>query len=322
MKDTRDLISVIIPVYNVENYLERCIDSIINQTYDNLEIILIDDGSNDNSGLICDQYAKKDNRITVIHNSNQGLSKTRNNGLDLAKGTYIAFMDSDDYIEKNFIKDTYKMIIENNVDLAITKLKVDYENKIPKLNQSSGYRIIDSKSALEEMLYTELYYISACGKLYKKSLFDGIKFPNNQLFEDVNTIYKLINKAKKVCCTDNEYYIYYVRKNSITTKEFNEKQLDLIKATDEMVEDIVNIYPDLEKAGKRRKVYSRISTLCRVVSSNKINKKIEKELVTYIKENKEVKKYKRTPRRDKIAINCILVSTNLFKVIWRVLKKK
>lgn len=322
MKDTRDLISVIIPVYNVENYLERCIDSVINQSYKNIEILLIDDGSSDKSGIICDKYATKDDRIITIHNKNQGLSKTRNYGIEISKGKFITFIDSDDYIDKDFIKNTYNALIENNVDLGITKLKVSYKNEIPKLRKDNKSKIINSKKALEEMLYTDMYYISTCGKLYRKKLFDDIRFPNNQLFEDVNTTYKLIDQAKKVYCTNNEYYVYFVRNNSITTQNFNNKQLDLIKATEEMTNDIINKYQDLIEGANRRKVYSRISTLCRVITSKGNNEELEKELINYIKENKEVIKYKETPLRDKIAIRCILISKRLFKILWKILKKK
>lgn len=173
-----ELISVIIPVYKVEKYLDECIQSVINQTYKNLEIILVDDGSPDNCGKICDEYAKKDNRIKVIHKENGGLSSARNAGLDIARGEYISFIDSDDYVSKDFIKNM--SIQMANADLIICGMKNVYkedekcdekENVVIK-NETltfieANQKLIKPKNEI---------YVTACNKLYRRELFDNLRF--------------------------------------------------------------------------------------------------------------------------------------------------
>ena len=165
-----DLITVIVPVYKVEKYIRRCIESIINQTYRNLEIILVDDGSPDDCGKICDEYAKKDNRIKVIHKENGGLSDARNKALDLANGKYVIFVDSDDYIEKNAIGYLYKLIQKYNTDIAIGLVNSIYDgekNSILK-NKESNIKVYNKEQALETMLYNTEFTNMACNKHYKK----------------------------------------------------------------------------------------------------------------------------------------------------------
>lgn len=177
--DSQELISVIIPIYNVEKYLKKCIDSIINQTYKNLEIILVDDGSPDNCGKICDEYAKKDQRIRVIHKKNGGLSDARNAGIDIAKGKYIAFVDSDDYVEKEYIEIMYKELKKNNVKIVQCGINKISDNE--EIIDNYGYlkdELINSQRIMEEK-YTK-YPISnvvAWNKLYDIDLFKNIRYP-------------------------------------------------------------------------------------------------------------------------------------------------
>ena len=150
-----DLISVVVPIYNVENYIKKCVDSILSQTYKNLEIILVDDGSPDNCPQICDEYAQKDNRIKVIHKENGGLSDARNAGIDISKGKFITFIDSDDYIEKDYVEVLYNSIKENASDMAIGSHKAIYDNGTI-LNKETGEKsVLDSKNVLERILYDE-----------------------------------------------------------------------------------------------------------------------------------------------------------------------
>ena len=193
-----DLITVVVPIYKVEKYLEKCIDSIIKQTYENLEIILVDDGSPDKCPQICDEYAKKDSRIKVIHKKNGGLSDARNAGIDIAKGEYITFVDSDDYIEKDYVEVLYDSIKENDSDMAIGSHKVIYENGTI-LNKETGEKsVLDAKTVLERILYDENIDLSAWAKLYKTELFEEIRYPKGRVFEDAATTYKLVDKSKKI----------------------------------------------------------------------------------------------------------------------------
>ena len=184
MEEKDRLVSIIVPVYNVEKYLSKCIEILINQTYTNIEILLINDGSTDNSKKICEQFKEKDSRIKLINKENGGLSDARNKGLQEAIGKYIAFVDSDDYVEKNYIETLYSLITKFNSEIAIADFRVIKGAKKIKEDETKEYCITPEK-AIEEMLYSDFYYISACSKLYKKELFENVEFPKGKMFEDV-----------------------------------------------------------------------------------------------------------------------------------------
>ena len=204
------LISIVVPVYKVEKFLEKCIDSIINQTYKNLEIILVDDGSPDNCGKICDEYAKKDKRIKVIHQQNGGLSAARNTGITKATGKYISFIDSDDYIEKDYIELLYTTIKQSKADIAIGSHTVIYDTGT-KLQKATGEKsILKPKEVLERILYDNNIDYSAWAKLYKIELFTNIKYPEGRLFEDAATTYKLIDISKKIAVNSKSIYNYII----------------------------------------------------------------------------------------------------------------
>ena len=236
-KNESDLISIVVPVYNVEKYIKKCIDSIINQTYQNLEIILVDDGSPDKCGEICEEYSKKDNRIKVIHKENGGVSDARNAGLEKATGEYIAFIDSDDYIDKNYISTLYNMCITNKAEIAQCSFKRVTDNQIA--NEKDVENKIVNMSGIEAIknIFKENYieYTVAWNKLYKKSLFDNIKYPKGKLHEDEATTYKLFYEAKIVSVTNEKLYYYYIRQNSITNTKFSLRRLDYIEELEEQL---------------------------------------------------------------------------------------
>ena len=178
------LVTVIIPVYNVEKYINRCLDSVIRQTYKNLEIIIVNDGSTDNSGKMCDEYAKLDNRIIVIHKDNGGLSQARNIGIEKSTGEYICFIDSDDYVELNMIEDLYNACAKNEVKMVWANKFRELENGkifIDKTHEQEC--IIDRKQAYNNIL---LHDTTVCDKLFKKELFNNVRFPIGKLYEDID----------------------------------------------------------------------------------------------------------------------------------------
>lgn len=214
------LVSIIVPVYNVERYIHRAIDSIISQSYKNLEIILVDDGSLDNCPHICDEYALKDNRIKVIHKKNGGLSDARNVGIDIINGEYITFVDSDDYIATNAIERLIQEIRVQNTDaLCCSYYLIDSNGEIydcRKCEKNFKYTGTDAAKLLINDLFP---YNFAWAKLYKKKLFEGIRFPVGRLYEDIATIYKVISKADSVyCMTDCLYYYERGREGNITSE--------------------------------------------------------------------------------------------------------
>lgn len=310
--ENRNLVSVIVPIYNVEKYLSKCIDSIINQTYENIEILLVDDGSPDNCGKICDEYSKKDSRIKVIHKKNGGLSDARNCGIDNSTGKYLFFLDSDDYIKNDTIEYLINLIIRDKSDIAISKIQVVYKNIIEE-NASSKSEVLDSLTVLNRMLYSDSYYISSCGKLFNKNLFKEIRFPVGKNYEDVGTIYKLYALASKISCGYNQKYYYIIRSDSITNKKFSNKEYDLIEMTDGMCNFILKNYPQLEAGAHYRKVFSRISLICKKNYPYKKND----ENIKIIKDNyKEILKNSMVPKKSKLAIILLMINEKLFFKTW------
>ena len=223
------MVTVIIPVYNVEMYLPLCINSILKQTYQNLEIILIDDGSTDDSPGICDTYALKDNRIKVIHQQNQGAAVARNTGLENATGEYIVFVDSDDFINEKMIEKLYIALKQTDSDLSICNFKYTSEN-----GKEIDLKETDIKN---EVLYTEeiidkLFQNNNCGyiviwnKMYKKDLWKQIRYPVGVIYEDEAVIHHIFSKCKKVATIPDELYYYRQVSGSIMNSERNEKNLD------------------------------------------------------------------------------------------------
>lgn len=230
-----ELITVIVPIYNVEKYLKQCLDSIINQTYKNLEIILVDDGSPDNCGKICDNYAEKDNRIKVIHKENGGLSSARNAGLDIATGDYISFIDSDDYVAENFIETLYKLCIENNCDISECDF-LKFENEVCTNKMNANIEMY-SNYEMQKRLYVFEFSVRGVivwNKLYKKYLFENIRFPFGKINEDEFITYKVLYNCKSnIAVTNNQLYYYRYNTQSIMGRKFNEKRLDVLEAFEE-----------------------------------------------------------------------------------------
>ena len=318
------LISVIVPVYNVEEYLKKCVDSIINQTYKNLEIILVDDGSTDNSSLICDTYAEKYEQIKVIHKKNGGLSDARNVGIDLAKGEYLTFIDSDDWIKEGFIEYLYNLNLSNNTMIAVAPYIVVTNSK--QINCGNGYRnaVLEQKEALKRILLDQGYTVSSCSKLYHRSLFDNIKYPVGKIFEDTATTYKLFLKCESISFGSNGGYYYYKRDNSIINSGYNSKQLLFITYTDEMGEKILKKYPDLYEAVESKRLDARFSILRRLVLIKKPNDseiETKDEIKTFILSRKKNIISGNYNRKIKIATLLLSISEKCFKLFWKIYLK-
>lgn len=233
------LISVVVPIYNVQAYLKECVDSILNQTYGNLEVILVDDESSDSCGKICDEYKLFDRRVKVIHKKNGGLSDARNAGIKIAKGDYITFVDSDDYIAENLLSILYKAIQKYDAGIAIANMK-----RTSKRNEKGDEDCIEviqfkSEDALTRMLYGNPFGTSACGKLFEMTLFNGIEFPYRKFSEDLFTIYRTILKCAEIVYVDFYGYFYFYREEgSIVVSKYSEKQLEALDAIDNIVRDV------------------------------------------------------------------------------------
>ena len=220
------LISVVVPVYNVESYLEKCIESILSQTYRNLEIILVDDGSTDSSGKICEKYKGKSSLISVIHTANKGQAAARNTGIKLAKGEYITFVDSDDVISPNMITLLYDNIA--GCDLSMCG-NIKFEKALPKPDDEGKKRMVKKKRYFKYLL-TNPDYVVVWGKLYKKEVVEQTLFQEGMIYEDEEFMPRLISKIQNVCVDSRQMYFYRVRPNSTMTSKFRPKKLDVIIA--------------------------------------------------------------------------------------------
>ena len=229
-----DLISIIVPVYNVDKYVERCINSICEQSYSNIEIILVNDGSTDLSGDVCEKWALLDKRIKYIVQLNQGLSAARNIGIDNADGKYLFFVDSDDWIEKETINRLYSCILENDVEIACCGFRMSFDDDAKNyLFTEGGSALFERTEIMEEYLTGKRICTVAWNKLYLANLFMGVRFPLNCIHEDEFTIYKLIYKTKKVYYLNEILYNYYQRADSIMAQAISLKSLNKLDALDE-----------------------------------------------------------------------------------------
>lgn len=330
------LISVIIPVYNVEQSLARCFDSVLAQTYQNLEILVIDDGSTDNSGEICDLYAQQHSQFKVVHQSNQGLSGARNTGIDLALGKYLTFVDSDDAIKPQMIMDLYHQSQACGCEISIcgfSEVFTDKNGQIVKERpfktfQDGSNRVFDVVSGLQAMLLEHGFTVSAWGKLFLRELFAPgspedlpIRFPVGALYEDVGTTYKLMLRSHKIGFLSSPKYQYYQNHTSITKQAFTKSKLSLITLTDQMCDDLDSLYPQLLFITKERRMRARFSILRQILSISHFDastRQTEQEIIHYLKAHRQdILDNPYATKRDRIALRTLLVSKGLFKLSWK-----
>ena len=325
MDNKLPLISVILPIYNVEKVLRRSVDSVLAQTYGNIEVILVDDGSPDGCPELCDEYAKKDLRVRVIHQQNGGVSAARNTGVRAAEGEFISFVDPDDYVAEDFLFFMYNLMNDHEADIvSCGAVDIYPSGKTAFHSADSDVHIMDSREALERMCYNDGFYITLWDKLFKASLFDNILFTEGKLFEDTGTTYKLVDRAEKIvsCCEIKYYYVISADSSSITTSSFKMSKLDYIEMADEMANFIKEKYPGLKPAAERKQLHACLSTLTQLVNSNTRNCEIEEMLLNRINRlRKSAIKNPRTPKRDKAALVTLSLGYNTFSLIWKLYLK-
>ena len=260
------LLSVIVPVYKVENLLRRCVDSILEQTYRNLEVILVDDGSPDGSGAICDEYMEKDSRVLALHKENGGQSSARNMALDRAKGEYIAFVDSDDWIEP----DAYRQMMERALKYDVKLVwggRFDVSERTGKRAVGLCPRkeeVISCVEAMGRMFIWDQADSAPWDKLYHRSLFEGLRFPMNVIYEDVALVYQLVEKAGKVCMLDLPFYNYWHRQNSTTTAPLSQRKFLYEAHTREIYDHISRQYPQIEPQVRYLRIHSLVHSVMTV----------------------------------------------------------
>ena len=244
------LISLIVPVYKVEKYLDRCVQSIVDQTYSNLEIILVDDGSPDHCPAMCDAWAAKDSRIRVIHKKNGGLSDARNAGMAVATGTYMGFVDSDDYIAPQMYQLLYDRIITDGSDIAACGVELVFEDGTPSRRMTpEGSCVLDKTAAMEAVIRESWLKQPVWYKLYKADLIRYILFPVGKYHEDVFWTWQAVARADKVSVTDTPCYYYVQRSGSIMAETYSLRRLDAVEAKQQRLQFLEKEYPALAGCG-------------------------------------------------------------------------
>lgn len=217
------LISVVVPVYNVEKYIDKCVESIVRQTYSNLEILLIDDGSTDNSNKKCDDWVTLDKRILAVHKENGGLSSARNKGIEIAHGSKIIFIDSDDYIEENMISILAQNMEMYSAQISACGYDMVYDDRIIPIMEGQDVKLYNKDTVFDVLLHRDNLGVIACNKLYNIDLFEGVRYPMGKHFEDISTTYKLLAKADSIVYIPQVLYHYIQRSDSINGNNFKKK---------------------------------------------------------------------------------------------------
>lgn len=286
------LISIIIPVYNVEHYIEECLDSICGQSYHNIEILVVDDGSTDNSGNICDLYKEKDKRIRVYHKENGGLSSARNLGLEYAHGDYISFVDSDDFIRNDMIESLYAFMSEECCEIAECAFGNNCDKSVGK------YKILNKHEALKEYLSSQYFYpnVSVCNKLYKAQIIKELKFPVGKIHEDYLFQTMALNSVKNYGFVNDEMYNYRVREESITHRVFDYKDFDKIDMYKKRTEFLLECgYYDLVKISKNEELIILFSLywkscLNKISEKNLLDSELKQRRKEFFKSNIAMKR--------------------------------
>lgn len=313
-----ELITIIVPIYNVENYLQRCIDSLINQTYRNIEILLINDGSKDNSLSICQENCLKDSRIKLISQQNHGLAYTRNVGIQNATGKYVMFVDSDDYIHPQMTETLYKNLIAENAEISSCGHAEVYDNGfINVLNKKKIYKTYTAEEALQVFLFTYEIDIICWNKLFLKSLFNGIYFPENKLFEDHYTVYKIIDKAHKIVFDSTPLYFYCKRNDSIGGSRYSTKNLQLKDAVEEECKYIISHYPTIKSDIEIGEICWLTVLYNKMMIANEVNKNFEHYLQQKIKKHIiPIVKSHHIKKNRKAQLILFFINKSLYKILY------
>ena len=306
-------ISIIVPVYKVEKYLKKCVDSILAQTFSDFELILVDDGSPDNSGRICDDYAKKDARVRVVHKQNGGLSSARNAGIEVAKGKYLGFVDSDDYIAEDMYELLYKAITKEEADLSICGIYDVYEGKDPIIKPTIK-KTVTAEEALLLILQGNIISVHAVNKLYKRELFSTIRYPEGKYHEDSFIIVDLLNQCHKVAIDSEQKYYYYHRLGSINTESFSEKQFEFIEALENNEIKLKDRSQEIKKAAHQRVCFANFLVLDKIIVANVTDRPETKEIVSYLRHNfRFIMENEIFTKSRKFSTLLLMISLHLYK---------
>ena len=282
--------------------------------YQNLEIVLVDDGSTDSSGKIADEYARRDTRFHVMHKQNGGLSDARNAGLSYCHGTYIVFVDSDDYVTEDYVMVLYDLLKHNHADISVVSL-THQEEELSKISDSTAAKIYNTKEALQDLLYQRIS-TSANAKMYRAELFSDIRYPQGRLYEDVIATYQIFEKATKVVWCDIKKYWYYVRTDSIVRSVFNVKKMDYVYNCEEVLEEVKKKYPALSKAAESRLLWAAIHIWVNFTERKKYPEQYQYVYKTIKQYRKSVLSDKAVSTRNKLVVLLTYFGWHLSRTVY------
>lgn len=313
-------VSIVVPVYNVEDYLKYCVDSLINQSYKNIEIILVDDGSTDDSGRICDEYAQEDDRVRVLHIENGGLSNARNTGVNVASAEWVIFIDSDDYYDRRTVEYLVQLQKKYAVDLVATSVievrDFQSDDFIGSLTDINSLKL-DRYTALKEMFYGNIVGTHPGGKLYKKEILMKFPFPKGMIYEDLAVSFEHIGACNEIAVGYINLYKYYRRPGSIVNSSYSDKFLDFYKAIELNREYVERDYPDdpeMKKAVNTRYVFKGLHVVHALLGSQMYDQvnKIRKEYRRYWK---DILINSHITRKNKLKYLLLLLSPHLYQKV-------
>lgn len=317
-------ISVIVPVYKVKEYIYKCVDSILNQTFRDIEIILVDDGCPDLCGDICEEYSKRDSRVQVIHKVNGGLSDARNVGFKHACGKYVIFIDSDDYIENDMLEYLYSNITESDADVSTCGVFDVYENGIQTLSGAEEILVCSAEEFYSYILQGTKVRGEIWNKLIKRSAIIDIEFPKGKLYEDIFFTADMVQKISKVCIGTVPKYYYLHRTGSITGKPYRKQLLDIIEGYEKTYQVVCRKFPKLEEEARCLWIWSRFIILDKIMLEDNYKMIGEfKEMVSFLREHRrEILKNRYFRNSRKVAVMVLSVSVRLYHRMVLIMMRK
>lgn len=320
----KPIISVIVPVYRVEPYLRKCIDSIRAQTFRDLEIILVDDGSGDRCGQICDEYAQKDSRIRVIHKENGGLSSARNTGISVARGEYLGFVDSDDWIDPDMFAFLYRNCVKEAAGISVCGIYEHTGRNIRIHSSPDAYCTRSAHEAVCSVLQPDHVRMFVWNKLFRRDLFSQLRFPEGRIYEDAFVIVRLMEAAERVAVDLSPKYHYLQRAGSITHSDYRPAMLDLADAHQSNYRYVLEKYPDLAPAAKSLclRAYFRILDAM-LMSSGPVDAEKKNACIQYLRSSK--KEILRDPfftGSRKLALKALCIHVSIYRLLLRLKKSR
>lgn len=317
-----DLISIIVPVYNVEKYLDECICSLVNQTYTNLEIILVDDGSPDNCPAMCDAWAEKDSRIRVIHKENGGQADARNAGLEIARGEYLCFVDSDDYVLEEMCASMIELLKTHCVDVVSSSFIV-YKDGKKVFSNNFQSRYLTAKETMAEALVGGCIEPAVCGKLFSRVCFEDVRFPVNEIYEDYAVLPTIFSKCKYVYYYEKQFYVYRYNFTGTTKSAYSEKSSDRLIRDRQISRDVLAVWPDLKQEVQYSLGMGAYSSLLLLAKDKNKIKIYRSDYDYYLKNLRDhlglLLTYRTMSVLDKLKL--LLVAFELYGPLWRKLHK-